>query len=386
MTGIPQDRGAAIASEFPSLNGHGGAAGEATKPRGRRQVLLTPAPTKVRPVRWLWHERLPLGALTLLAGREGIGKSTAAYTLIAQVTRGTLPGRYFGQPKAVVVCATEDSWEHTISPRLMAAGADMGRVYRVDVVTSEGADGTLSLPGDLPALADEMREADAALLLLDPLLSRLDAALDTHKDAEVRQALEPLVAFADRSGCAVLALIHVNKARTDDPLSSIMGSRAFAAVARCVMYVVTDSADPDVRLLGTPKNNLGRSNGPSLRFSIESAVVAHTDEGPVTAGRLRWDGEDSRTVGDVLAASQDTAEVRAIRDEARDWLHDYLVSEGGAAQAGDVKRAGKVAGYSDNAVRAARMALHVEVVNLPVVPRRTLWQLPGTQAEKGGRS
>jgi hypothetical protein len=374
-----QEQGAAIASEFPSLNGH--AAGDTGTPRGRRKVVLTPAPTEVRPVRWLWQDRLPLGALTLLAGREGIGKSTVAYTLAAQVTRGTLPGRHHGQPKAVVVCATEDSWEHTISPRLMAAGADMDRVFRVDVVTSEGADGILSLPGDLSALADEMREADAALLLLDPLLSRLNAALDTHKDAEVRQALEPLVTFADRSGCAVLALIHVNKARTDDPLSSIMGSRAFAAVARCVMYVVTDSSDPDVRLLGTPKNNLGKSNGPSLRFRIESATVAHTDEGPVTAGRLRWDGEDSRTVGDVLASSQDTAEVRAVRDEARDWLLEYLANEGGAALAGEVKRAARAAGYSDNALRAARAALRVQVVNLPVVPRRTEWRLPGTQVD-----
>src|SRR5206468_2558200 len=136
------------------------------------------------------------------------------------------------------------------------------------------------------------------LLLLDPLISRLDGALDTHKDAEVRQALEPLVAFADRSGCAVLGLIHVTKARTDDPLNSIMGSRAFAAVARAVLYVVADSGDPDLRLLGTPKNNLGRANGPSLRFRIEGVTVAHTADGPVTASRLHWDGEDGRTVGE----------------------------------------------------------------------------------------
>jgi len=70
---------------------------------------------------------------------------------------------------------------------------------------------------------------DAALILLDPLLSRLDSSLDSHKDAEVRIALEPLVALADRSAAAVLGLIHVNKSGGQDPLDIVMGSRAFAA-------------------------------------------------------------------------------------------------------------------------------------------------------------
>ena len=40
-------------------------------------------------------------------------------------TRGYLPGACFGTPRAAIVVATEDSWEHTIVPRLMAAGADL---------------------------------------------------------------------------------------------------------------------------------------------------------------------------------------------------------------------------------------------------------------------
>ena len=130
------------------------------------------------------------------------------------------------------MCATEDSWEHTITPRLMAADADLELVYRVDVVTSDGAPGGLTLPADTVTMEAQLREVGAVLLLLDPLMSRLEAALDTHKDSEVRQALEPLTALADRSGVAVLGLIHVNKSRTNDPLSSLMGSRAFAAVSR----------------------------------------------------------------------------------------------------------------------------------------------------------
>jgi 5S rRNA maturation endonuclease (ribonuclease M5) len=120
---------------------------------GSRQLWLTPASEiTVRPVHWLWQDRAPLGSLTLIGGREGIGQSTLAYTLAAQVTRGILPGRYYGTAKAVIVAATEDSWEHTIVPRLMAAGADLTRVYRVDVITSEDVHTELSLPRDVIAM------------------------------------------------------------------------------------------------------------------------------------------------------------------------------------------------------------------------------------------
>ena len=55
----------------------------------------------MRATHWLWQtpgpngeleDRLPLGSLGLLEGREGMGKSTVAYNLAAQITRGVLPG------------------------------------------------------------------------------------------------------------------------------------------------------------------------------------------------------------------------------------------------------------------------------------------------------
>ena len=139
-----------------------------------RRVTLTPASAiKPRPVKWLWHHRIALGTLALLGGREGIGKSILTYQLSADITRGQLPGVHHGTPRAVLICATEDSWSHTIVPRLMAAGADLDRVYRIDVTTSEGIAGTLSLPADLGALEVAVTEVDAAAIVLDPLLSRL---------------------------------------------------------------------------------------------------------------------------------------------------------------------------------------------------------------------
>ena len=77
-------------------------------------------------------------------------------------------------------------------PSLISAGADLDRVYRVEVIADD-VHTELTLPRDLVKMHNIAREVDALLLILDPLLSRLGDRLDTHKDADVR-ALEPLVA------------------------------------------------------------------------------------------------------------------------------------------------------------------------------------------------
>jgi AAA domain len=351
---------------------------EASDPdRDRRHVDLTSAAAiKVSPVLWLWRGRMPVGELSLFAGREDLGKSTVSYTLAAWITRGVMEGAYFGQPRAVLVAATEDSWEHTVVPRLMAAGADLNLVYRIDVVTSEGFGGYLDLPADLPALEVKAREVGAALLLLDPLISRLSAALDSHKDQEVRQALEPLVGFLQRTGMAGLGLIHLNKGTSADTLSSIMASRAFVAVARAVLFAVKDPEDESRRILGNEKNNLGRSDLPTLSYRIVGEKVAETDDGPVWTGRIEWGEESDRSVSEVMATAVDAGEGVSAVGEATDWLEDYLTLHGGSKASSICKRAGKEAGHSLSALKRASAKLNLEVRS-EGFPRETVWSLPG---------
>ncbi|MGI8699615.1 MAG: AAA family ATPase [Nocardioidaceae bacterium] len=347
------------------------------EPPFRRVTLTAASSIAVRPVKWLWTQRLALGTLALLGGREGIGKSTIAYTLTADITRGRLPGECHAKPRAVIVAATEDSWSHTIVPRLMAAGADLDRVYRVDVNTYDGTTVDLILPRDLRSLDDAVRRVDAALILLDPLMSRLDAKLDTHKDAQVRQALEPLVRVADASGAAILGLIHVNKSASTDALTTLMASRAFAAVARAVLFVMVDPDDETTRLLGQPKNNLGRTDLPTLTFRIESAHVTDTDEGPVWTGRVHWLGETSRSIQEALSSASEPSDARSATKEAAEWLVDHLTSQGGTDDSATIKAEGRKAGHSEDCLKRARRDHVRATVESVGFPRRTFWTLPG---------
>ncbi|MEB3371925.1 AAA family ATPase [Saccharopolyspora mangrovi] len=350
---------------------------------GRRTVSLTSAAEiKIRPVHWTWAGRLAAGTLGLIGGREGVGKSTWSYQFAADLTRGRVEGVHCGVPKSVIIVATEDSWEHTIAPRLMAAEADLERVFRADVTTKEGLRCALSLPDDIRGVCDAVREVDAALILLDPLLSRVDPGLDTHKDADVRRALEPLVEMADECGAAVLGLIHLNKSTKVDVVTSMMASRAFAAVARSVFAVIKDPDDESVRLLGQPKNNLGRDAQPTLKFKIESTQVAMTEEGPVLTGQLQWlDEIESRSIDEVMreAASQDE-DGRNRTVEAAEWLEDFLHSVGGSAASSDVKQAGDAEGHSMSTLQRARKRIKVTSESVGF-PSRSYWSLPGTKPQ-----
>jgi len=348
-----------------------------------RRLQLTPARLiSIRPVHWLWDRRIALGTLALLAGREGIGKSLVACTLAAEITQGRMDGAFKGTPKAVLVAATEDSWAHTIVPRLMAAGADLDLVFKVDVETVDGVgSGTLSLPTDLHALELAISEKNAAVLLLDPLLSRLHAGLDTHKDAEVRQALEPLVAVFDRTQTTGIGIIHVNKSGNTDPLTLIMASRAFSAVARSVLFAMRSPDDEAVHLLGQPKNNLGRADLPTMLYKIKGVHVADTDEGPVWTGGLEWTGTTDQSIRDALDISGESSETRTAIRDATDWLEDYLKSVGGCAASGAVKDNAKVYGHSIRTLQRARDRLGIKMESSGF-PCQTFWRLPAKKPEE----
>jgi hypothetical protein len=338
-----------------------------------RKIVLTPASAiPVRPVHWLWQDRLPEGALAILGGREGIGKSILAYQLVADVTTGSLPGRSYRQPRPALIAATEDSWSHVIAPRLIAAGADLDWALRVEVVNVAGFHDQLVLPIDVDALRVQVLELAPALLVLDPLIGRVAAKLDTHVDQEVRQALEPLAYLADESGMTVLGLVHVNKSASLDPLTLIMASRAFVAVPRAVLFVARDPANPTIRVLGQPKNSLGRQDLPHLAFTVTEEHVADTDEGPVLTGKLRWQGETDRTIEAVLrdGVSSNGSDDSVI-SEAAAWLTDYLQIHK-VAESQEVKRAGKEMGHGTDALRRAREKIKAPVASFSF-PRRTAW-------------
>lgn len=327
----------------------------------RRIKLTRASDIRIRPVRWVWQDRIPAGTITLIPGREGIGKSLTLTWLTAQLTLGTLPGIYEGDPRPVFYAATEDSWEHTIAPRLVAAGANLEMVYRVEVESVlSGSTVPLTLPRDCDALAAEIKREGVAMLALDPLMSVIASGIDTHRDREVRTALEPLAKLADDASCAVTGLAHFNKGAGNDASNLITGSRAFSAVARAVISIARDpESETGECVLSQTKNNLGRLDLPSLQYVVDSVTV-ETEEGDAHVGRLRFTGESDRSVVDILSiAGGASVDDREEREDAAAWLCSHLADNGGEAEVVDILKAGGEVGFSKDVLKRAKKKANI---------------------------
>lgn len=268
-----------------------------------------------KPIRWLWPGWVARGKFHVLAGAPGTGKTTIALSLAAAITRGRrLPDGNRASVGNVLVWSGEDDPADTLKPRLVAAGADVDRVFFVGDV-GHGEDARPFDPArDLAGLerAAEL-VGDIALLIADPVVSAVSG--DSHKNTEVRRALQPMVHLATRLDCAVLGISHFSKGTAGrDPVERVTGSIAFGALARVVM--VTAKGEDDARMLARAKSNIGPDGG-GFAYTLEQV----TSEG-MDASVVAWGAPLEGSARELLGDAEDASD--SPRDDATQWLDDML--------------------------------------------------------------
>jgi putative DNA primase/helicase len=181
---------------------------------GSKLVYRCASEVDPEPIVWLWPGRIAKGKHTCIAGDPGTGKSQVAIAIIAAVTTGgEWPcGEGHAPQGSVMLLSAEDSAGDIIIPRLHAAKADCGRVYVVDAVREQNGDErTFSLKIDIAVLEKMIDEiGDVVLVVIDTINSYLGKT-DSHKNAEVRQVLDPLSKMAERKRIAVASITHFSK-------------------------------------------------------------------------------------------------------------------------------------------------------------------------------
>jgi AAA domain-containing protein len=334
------------------------------------RVLSNVAPTRAR---WAWEGRMPLGAVTLLAGRQGLGKSTLLADITARLTRGTLPGDLHGQPTAVLIASYEDTYESTTVPRLLAAGADLDLAVGLDLF-EDGRPGLLSLPGDLDLISSTARQYKAGALLIDPLMAGLSGGVDSHRDQDVRRALAPLRQLAADADLAILAVLHLRKGTASEALDRISGSVAFTAAARSVLAFGRGDEEEDCpdRVLAHAKSNLGPL-APSLAYRVEPETVCYGGL-DIPTSRLVSKGECEVGAGELL--SPPPAEDRSEVEIAAEWLADEL-ADGEWHGSREVKASARAADIRERTLQRAMRQLGVED-RREGFPAVSEWRLPVT--------
>lgn len=280
---------------------------------------------------------IPIGAPTIFSGRGGEGKSTLALDYVARVSNGTLPGKYLGEPRNVIVIQHEDDPGTQLKPRLIAASATLDNIHLVTVKeTSEDYESSdvPSLTRDLHLVKQALEETAAVLVVIDPLTSVIDG--DVHKLQDVRRALNPLSHLAQEQELAVICIMHVRKGQ-GAAADKTSGSHAFRDVARSLLIFAHDE-DTGNRIVTVEKSSYSQNQGSSFAFRLESTPV-DTDDGDTTeVARVVMLGESTISVGEIWSREQDSGD-NEERNEVQTWLTAFLTDRGGKALAKDIRRA-----------------------------------------------
>jgi hypothetical protein len=288
---------------------------------------------------WLWTGWLLLRALNLLTGRQGSGKTTFVAHLVAALTSGIpLPGDINREPITCAILSLEEPPDR-LAARLHAAGADLDRVEVLGDVEDFDDGGNpfrrrWALPRDVSILGKLIEELDIRLVVIDGL--GYSIAGDSHNYAVVGSALAALAGEAERSGAAILGLVHPPKGASD-PITAAIGSTAWTAIPRISIVLGVDPNDESgarrlVRVAKSnykePANGLQFVIGDDPEFECGYVTALYTDD----------------TAADVIVGAPVSIEEKGERAEARDVLRTLLTD--GPMDRADVIKASGIGEYT----------------------------------------
>jgi len=181
--------------------------------------------------------------------------------------------------------------------------------------------------------------------------------VDINRANEVRSLLKSLAAVAERTGCAIVLIGHLNKASGSSSAYRGLGSIDFRAAARSVLLVGRLKNDPTVRVIVHDKSSLA-PEGKSLAFALGD------EEG------FRWlDGYEGISAEELLCGF--TAETKTA---AAEELIRSILANGAEVLSETVFQAAQQKGISRRTVNEAKK-------NIPgIVTRKSgknwSWHLP----------
>ena len=240
-----------------------------------RNIITYYNTVKSKKIDWLWYPYIPYGKITIIQGDPGEGKTTLILSLIAQMSKGgKLPLSDETIEGVAIYQNTEDDIADTIKPRL-----DIHHANCANICFIEREDG-ITLDDD--GIEDAIRTSGAKLLVLDPIQSFVGENVDMNRANSIRPRMKKLKEMAERTGCAVVLIGHLNKNSANKTNYRGLGSIDIPAAARSVLLVGKLDDKPNIRIVTQMKNNLAPL-GKSLAFTLVNGEVAWIGEIDVSA-------------------------------------------------------------------------------------------------------
>lgn len=212
-----------------------------------------------KPVPWVAEPLCARHNVTLLAGREGEGKSMIAMAIAKAIQDGTRIGDLSCTMGETLYIDAENG-EMTIQQRLHLLG------LQADGIAFQDSDG-FSLSRHFNELEDAMTVSQPDLVVLDSLRSLWPDG-DENDSAGVERLFSRLRRLAIKYNCAVLVLHHLAK----DNRSTYRGTTALGAGCQIACTLRKDKHDASARIIEWHKCRVRSEPEPMwLRFFDEGA-------------------------------------------------------------------------------------------------------------------
>jgi len=334
-------------------------------------------------VDWIWNGNLAAGKLTVMAGAPGTGKTLIALNCAAIVSNGgmgglTWPDGTYSPAGNVLIWSGEDGVEDTIIPRLIAANANLSRVHVIGATHENGRRRPFNFEKDLPHLEAKLGQTGNVLLVIIDSIAQIVGG-DSHKNSDVRRALEPLIQLAEKYGFAILGITHLTKqSKGKAPLDRVAGSFAFSAAARVVLInskVASEQLEDGSHgsVLVRAKSNLSSDRGGFL-YETQSATIM-AEHRPIETASVFWKEALDGTAREILdwAEGGDSEPASGAVGQAYTFLINQLAN--GPLPAKEVESAAALVGISAASIRRAKKAAGVSSRKTATC---SLWALPST--------
>jgi putative DNA primase/helicase len=288
-------------------------------PIAKPYVIVRASDVIPRAKNWLWKGHLLRGALELLTGVPGLGKSQLQCDLVARATtsRAWPDGTAAGDPVNVIMVTAEDSLDQEVIPRLIAADADLSKVHILRSIRSDQKERMFLLEQDMATMAKIIDDVgNVGLVTLDPITAYM-GKIDSHRATDVRGQLGPLAALAEAKDVAISAVTHPAKASSQNAIDHFIGSQAFIAAARighlCIEEL-DDDKNPTGRVLFANAKNNPHQKMPTLAYRKEAITLGQDEQREsIVAPRVAWDKDAVK-----LTADQAVAKAAKRRDDRPD--------------------------------------------------------------------